>query len=113
MTAPTMPRTAGAESTALADVIETAQRFWEALQRCPLPLRAVIGPERVSLQVPLSSADDIDRMQTVERIGALVGAEPGLVGEGFGWYFEAAGAVGGTPVHGCTLLGDIKPGVDQ
>jgi hypothetical protein len=83
------------------------------MQECPLPLRAVIGVERVSFQVMQSGADDLGRMQTVERIGALVGAEPGLVGEGFGWYFEAAGTVGGTPVHGCTLLSDVTPGVAQ
>ena len=113
MTTSTTPRTPSTETTALAAVVAAAQTLWEALRECPLPLRAVIGSERVSLQALKSGADDITRMQTVERIGALVGVEPGLVCEGIGYYYEAAGTVGGTPVHGCTLLSDITPGVDQ
>lgn len=109
MTTSTTP-TPSTETAALAGVVAAAQTLWEALRECPLPLRAVIGSERVSLQALKSGADDITRMQTVERIGALVGVEPGLVCEGIGYYYEAAGTVDGTPVHGCTLLSDVEQG---
>jgi hypothetical protein len=98
----------GADPAALENVITTAQQMWQAMQACPIPLRAVIGPERVSLQIPLSSGDDVARTQVVEYIAALVGTEAGLVGDGITYCYEAVGtAADGTPIHGFTFYNSV------
>jgi hypothetical protein len=89
-------------------VLTAAARFWQALQAYPIPLKAVIGPKRVSLQIPMSSGSDVARTQIVEYIAALVGTEAGLVGDGITYAYEAAGtAVDGVPLHGFTFYDSV------
>ncbi|RKE02997.1 hypothetical protein [Streptomyces sp. TLI_171] len=56
----------------------------------PFPLRAVVGPTaRACLQVPSYSADDVGRMLRVDQAAALMPADPELVEDPAGFYWQA------------------------
>ncbi|GJF30311.1 hypothetical protein KNE206_30110 [Kitasatospora sp. NE20-6] len=84
-------RTDASPSTAaLAEVLRAAGALAEAIAAAPFPLRAVVGPEaRACLQVPSDTGDDVGRMLRVEQAAALMPAEPELVGDRAGFYWQA------------------------
>ncbi|MFF4344747.1 hypothetical protein ACFY00_33105 [Kitasatospora sp. NPDC001540] len=76
--------------SALADVLKAAEALAAAIAAAPFPLRAVVGPEaRACLQVPSGTGDDVDRMLRVEQAAALMPAEPQLVEDCAGFYWQA------------------------
>jgi hypothetical protein len=92
-----------ADPVVLAAVVRAAQKLNAELRRLPGVL-AIVSPERAALQVQLDSGGLDVRMELVDAIAGLIKAEPGLIEESVGSYWQATGHVDGVLVETFTLL---------
>jgi hypothetical protein len=92
------------EITTVEQVVEAAAALWKAMAMCPVRLKAVVGPDRASLQVPLSSGTTFRRQQTLALIGEVLGAEAQLVTDGITEAIEFDGVFANAPVSAFTFF---------
>lgn len=92
------------EITTVEQVVEAAAALCTAMAMCPVRIKAVIGPDRASLQVPLSSGTTFQRQQTLALIGQVLGAEAQLVTDGITEAIEFDGVFNAAPVSAFTFF---------
>ncbi len=95
-------------AAALTEVLSAARALANAVAAAPFPIRAVVGPEaRACLQIPSNSGDDMGRMLRVEQVASLMSAEPELVEDPVGFYWQAEIQQGATLIQVWTRLSPI------